>query len=71
MTTYYEFRAARNGHGYAGFVEFEGSATIAAAAARITDLGFEDITYLALADGPEPGAPVWPTFHGTLTARPI
>lgn len=67
----FEFRAAREGHGFAGFVQFDSAATIADAAARIIDLGFSDITYLALADGPEPGAPVWPTPIGTLTAKAI
>lgn len=54
---------------YGGFVTFDGPATIIDAANRILDLGFADITYLARAAALEPGAPVWPTPHGTATAR--
>lgn len=54
--TLYEFRAARGGHGFAGYIE---AATLAAAIARLTALGFSDPSYLASATDPEPGAPIY------------
>lgn len=53
---FYEFRADKDSHGFAGYVK---AVDLPAAARVLLSLGFADITYLALATTPDPGVPVW------------
>lgn len=53
--TLYEYRAERDGHGFAGYVEAD---TLVDAAARLATFDLTDPTYLALVTTVEPGAPI-------------